>query len=307
MDAGYAAGWGLVKAVPLPVSQALFRAGADLAARRNGPGIRQLRANLRRVVGPAVSDTALDALVRDALRSYARYWLETFRLENTDHRAVVESSVAEGENRIADALALGRGVVVALPHSGNWDAAGMWLVARHGSFTTVAERLRPDSVFDRFVAYRRSLGMEILPATGGLRPPMEVLAERLRANGVVCLVADRDVSGTGVDVDFFGQTARMPGGPTMLALRTGATLLAAHTWFAGPGWGLRMSAPLHPPGARLRERVAAGTQQLADYFATYIARHPQDWHMLQPLWAADLAVRARPPGRAALAAAAART
>ena len=156
-----------MKSAPRGMTGRAFEAAADAAAVRNGGGARQLRKNLRRVVGPEVSELRLDRLVGDALRSYSRYWLETFRLPKMDKREIAERVQTDGADNLAAALDRGRGAIVALPHMGNWDVAGVWLVANHGPFTTVAERLKPESLYDRFVAYRESLGFEILPLTGG--------------------------------------------------------------------------------------------------------------------------------------------
>ncbi len=304
IGAGYAAGWGLVKGLPDGMSRRAFRAAADAATVRNGKGVRQLRRNLRRVVGPAMSELRMDALIGDALRSYARYWLETFTLESIDKQLVVDSfeQHSTGAEHIDAGLAAGRGVVLALSHSGNWDASGIWLVSRSGPFTTVAERLEPESVFDRFVAYRESLGFEIIPLTGGERPPTEVLVERLRQNRVVCLLADRDLSRNGVEVEFFGEPARMPPGPALLSAMTGAPLLAVHSYFPADGeWAHDVSAPISLPEGRLRDKVAVGTQRLADHFARSVASRPADWHMLQKLWLADLTPRPEPASSPALA------
>jgi KDO2-lipid IV(A) lauroyltransferase len=261
---------------------------------RNGKGAQQLRKNLRRVVGPGMSELRMDALVGDALRSYSRYWLETFTLESMDHRLVIDSFErhSSGIEHIDAALAAGTGAVLALPHSGNWDASGLWLVHHSGPFTTVAERLKPESVFDRFVAYREGLGFEIIPLTGGERPPTDVLVERLRQNRVVCLLADRDLSQQGVEVDFFGEPARMPPGPALLSALTGAPVLPVHSFFTDDGgWGHDVGRPIELPQGRLRDRVSAGTQRLADEFARFVAKRPVDWHMLQKLWLADLRPR----------------
>jgi KDO2-lipid IV(A) lauroyltransferase len=295
---GYASGWSLVKAMPPGLSTRAFRLVADAATVRNGPAVRQLRKNLRRVVGPEMSELRMDALVGAALRSYARYWRETFTLEAMDHAAVAASFEQHmtGKEHIDAGLAAGKGVILALPHSGNWDASGIWLVHHSGPFTTVAERLRPESVFDRFVAYRESIGMEVIALTGGQRPPTEVLSERLRQNRVVCLLADRDLSRNGIEVSFFGEPTRMPAGPALLAATTGAALLVVHSFFVGAdGWGHTVSAPLAIPSeGRLRDRVSAGTQAMADLFAAGIAQRPADWHMLQRLWLADLTPRREP-------------
>ncbi|SER95010.1 phosphatidylinositol mannoside acyltransferase [Actinokineospora terrae] len=284
--AGYGAGWRLVKTLPEGAATALFRGGADLAARRAGPGAQQLRANLARVV-PKAGPAELDDLVRQALRSYARYWQEAFRLPAMDHAAVhaeIDATMT-GNEYITAALAEGNGAVLALTHSGNWDAAGVWLAREHGRFTTVAERLKPESLYERFVEYRASLGFEIIPATGGDKNPAVVLAERLRQNKLICLVADRDLTPAGLPVTFFGAKTRMPSGPAYLAARTGAALIPAGCWFTDHGWGLRLHPPIKVDGVR---GVKAATQALADVFAADIAAHPADWHMLQKLWIEDL-------------------
>lgn len=290
LDLGYAAGWKLVCGAPLGLTASVFRTAADVATRRDGPGVRQLRKNLRRVLGPEASAEELEDLLRRSMRSYSRYWLETFRLPRMDHRDVAARAGANTANvhYIDEAVRAGRGFILALPHIGNWDVAGLWLIDRYGMpFTTVAERLEPASLFDRFVDYRSSLGFEVLPLTGGERPASEVLAERLRAGRGICLLADRALSGRGIEVEFFGETATMPPGPAMLAATTGAALLPVSMWFTEDGWAQRANAPIELGTGRLRERVAAATQQLADAFATDIAAHPADWHMLQRLWVGD--------------------
>jgi KDO2-lipid IV(A) lauroyltransferase len=285
-DAGFAAGWAAVKALPAPVAAAAFDAAGDLAARRDGKGVRRLRANLTRVVGP---DADLEPVVRAGLRSYARYWRETFRLSRITPAAVRDGTDVTGGDVLDKSVASGRGAVLALPHCGNWDAAGVWLLERGVPFSTVAERLKPESLFDRFVAYREGLGMEVLPLTGGARPPSDVLRERLQAGRTVCLLGDRDLTKRGIDVDFFGATARMPAGPALLAATTGAALHPVGLWFTPAGWGLRIHEEIPTGGpARLRDTVQAATQSLADVFAADIAARPQDWHMLQRLWLEDL-------------------
>lgn len=286
-DRGYAAGWRLVRALPESAARVLFDRGADFAARKGGPA--QLRRNLARVTGTA-PEAVPGELVRASMRSYARYWREAFRLPAMDHRDLVESGriVVQGREHLDAALARGRGVVFVLPHSGNWDMAGTWLVQNYGTFTTVAERLKPESLFERFVAYRESLGFEVFPLTGGEQPPFTALAQRLRANKVVCLMGERDLAGRGVPVTFFGERTWMPAGSAKLAVETGAALMPVHVWFTvddtgREGWMVRTREPLDVSGG-----IAAATQALADCFAAGIAEHPADWHMLQPLWETDL-------------------
>lgn len=290
-DLGYAGGWRLARALPPRAAAGIARTAADAATTRNGPAVRQLRRNLRRVLGAEAGEPQLQQTVAAAMRSYARYWLETFRLPTMDHRQVVARAdpFTDGIEHLEGALERGNGVVFALPHMGNWDVAALWLLSRGHRFTTVVEHLRPEPLFRRFVAYRQGLGMHVLPLTGGQQPVARVLAQRLRAGGIVCLIADRDLSRHGVPVELFGETTRLPSGPALLAATTGATLLPGCVWFTANGWGQRISPPITLASGRLRERVAAGTQALADVFAVEMARHPADWHMLQPLWLADLA------------------
>src|SRR5699024_9986360 len=226
-DLGYAAGWAAVRALPEPVARTLFRAGADVAARRQDENS-QLRRNLSRVLGVAPADVP-DDLVRDALRSYARYWREAFRLPSTDHEAVAREMdrTIDGVEHLDAALEKGRGAVVALPHSANWDRGGTWLARRYGTFATVAERLKPESLYQRFLAYREGLGFTIIPHSGGGTPPLARLEEFLAGGGVVCLLGERDLRRTGVPVTFFGEPTRMPAGPARLAVQTGAPLLVA--------------------------------------------------------------------------------
>jgi lauroyl/myristoyl acyltransferase len=285
-DLGYAAGWRLVRALPLPAARALFTAAADRAARGNGPGTQRLRRNLRQVVGPDVPDAELEELVRAGLRSYARYWMEAFRLPTLSRQQIVDAFNFPGQGEFREAMAQGKGLVLALPHMGNWDVAGAWAAANNYHLITVAERLRPESLFDRFVAYRRKLGMEVVPLTGGQKPPLDVMAERLRQGWAVALLAERDLSARGVEVRFFGGRTRMPPGPALLALSTGAPLFAVDLWFTDRHTNamLRRIEMPDPEEGALDVRVRLVTQRLADAFAAGIAEHPRDWHMLQKMW-----------------------
>lgn len=287
-DWGYAAGWRVVRAMPEFMARNAFDAGAHYAARNGGPT--QLRKNLARVIGTTPASVP-DGLIRASLASYARYWREAFRLPSMDLKALAAELAdgVEGNEHVVAGLDAGRGVVLALPHSGNWDMAGVWLAQTHGTFTTVNERLKPESLYNRFIAYRESLGFEMLPLSGGERSPFEVLAERLRDNRCVCLMADRDLTRAGVQVDFFGEPTRMPAGSAKLALETGAALLPAHCWYKPDSWRV----DIHPPLDTSSGDVTVITQKLADQFARNIAAHPADWHMMQPQWLADLSEERR--------------
>ena len=287
-DWGYAAGWRLVRAMPESLARNVFGAGARYAARGGGP--EQLRKNLARVIGTTPAEVP-DSLMRASVASYARYWREAFRLPTMNQAELAKrlDRVFIGAEKFADAHRGGRGAVIALPHSGNWDMAGVWLAQNYGTFTTVAERLKPESLYDRFIAYRESLGFEVLPLTGGQRPPMEILAERLRANRFVCLMADRDLTRSGVQVNFFGEPTRLPAGPARLAIETGAPLHPAHVFYDGEDCVVQIDDALDTNSGD----VGVITQALADRFAVNIAAHPADWHMLQPQWLADLSAQRR--------------
>jgi lauroyl/myristoyl acyltransferase len=292
-SAGFAAGWSLVRRLPEPAARALFNFGADIAWRRQGGGVQTLEGNLVRVLGEAGADGAeVRALSRAVIRSYARYYLEAFRLQQIPGTRIDQGTHAAMKNveLTLEYLRGGRGVIYALPHMGNFEEAGLWIMRTGaGSFTTVAERLKPESVFERFLAFRTALGMEVLATTGGPHP-FGVMAQRLRAGKLVCLVADRDLSGTGVEVDFFGEKALFPAGPAALAVQTGAALMPVSCWFVGDTeWANHVydEIPVPVEGNR-RQKAAAMTQSLATVFEQAIREHPEDWHMLQKLFVRDL-------------------
>jgi phosphatidylinositol dimannoside acyltransferase len=283
VETGYAVGWRVVRALPRPVAAALFSAGAGLAVRRNSRGVARLRENLRRVVG----EEDLERLVRRGMRSYMRYYLEAFRLPSMSRREILSGFRLYGEEMLADDVATGRGAIVALPHGGNWDIAGAWVAERGWPIVAVAERLRPEGLYRRFVEFREGLGMEIIPLTGTEKPPLDLLVERLEKGYVVALLADRDLPGRGVEVEFFGARTTMPAGPALLALRSGAPLYAVDMWYDKDGARARLNGPMpmpDPESGSLTERVRTVTQAMARQFEAGIRRYPEDWHMLQRMW-----------------------
>ncbi|MFD7396512.1 phosphatidylinositol mannoside acyltransferase [Streptomyces virginiae] len=291
VDSLYGLGWAGVKKLPEPAAVALGRRIADFAWKRRGKSVLRLESNLARVV-PDAGPERLRELSQAGMRSYMRYWMESFRLPTMDPKRFSTDVEFTDEHLLREALDSGRGVIVALPHLANWDLAGAWAIGHmNAPFTTVAERLKPETLYDRFVAYRESLGMEVLPHSGGAA--FGTLARRLRSGGLVCLVADRDLSASGVEVDFFGAMARMPAGPALLAQQTGAVLLPATLHY---GDTPKMYGRIHPEvevpktGTRT-EKTTVMTQAVADAFASGIAEHPEDWHMLQRLWLDDLEER----------------
>jgi phosphatidylinositol dimannoside acyltransferase len=299
-SAAFSAGWGLVCRLPEPVARALFNFGADIAWRRQGGGVQVLEGNLIRVLRTTAGFTEdapefgeeVRALSRAVMRSYARYYLETFRLQIIPDERVMAGMHVNQENvdLTLEYLKNGRGVIYALPHMGDFEQAGRWVILiGAGSIVAPAERLKPESVFQKFLAFRQGLGMEIVPTSGGPHA-FGVMAQRLRAGKLVTIVADRDLSDTGVEVDFFGETALLPAGPAALAVQTGAALMPVSCWFVGEAeWAAHVYDEIPVPAAGTRkEKIAAMTQALATVFEQAIREHPEDWHMLQKVFVSDL-------------------
>jgi KDO2-lipid IV(A) lauroyltransferase len=289
VELGFTAGWRLVRAMPRSVAAALFRAGADRASAKRGPAVQRLARNLSCVIG----EPASPELVRQAVRSYARYWMEAFRLPSQSKAQLRDGFRLHDVKLLVEAHEAGTGGVVALPHAGNWDAAGAKVTALGVPVTTVAERLKPEAVYRKFLAYRESLGMKIIPLTGG-PPPMDLLIGAVKQAHIVPLMADRDLSARGVEVSFLGGRTRMPAGPAMLALRTGAPLFVVNMWYEPDMPCGRVIGPLPVPGREvgsLDQRVKVLTQQVADEMARGIAANPADWHMLQKLFLTEPPMR----------------
>jgi KDO2-lipid IV(A) lauroyltransferase len=280
------AAWKLVRRLPEPVAYGLGRAGGRAFYRLDAGRRQALRANLRHVLGRAVTPAELEAVVRRGFASYGRYWVEAFRLEDLPAAEIRRRLTLEGREHLDAAVAAGRGTIFASPHLGNWDAGGAWLAASGYPATAVVERLRPAELYERFAAYRRGLGLELLPLDDGSETMRGVL-RALRAGRVVGLVCDRDLTGGGLPVRLFGAATVMPGGPASLALRTGATLLpcAVYQDRRRGHWHAVIRPPLRPePSGDSRADVQALTQRLADEFERLVARAPDQWHVLSHHW-----------------------
>ena len=242
--------------------------------------------HLQRIHGPALQGSALEREVQRSFDSYARYWMEAFRLPGMS-RAEIDAGLSySGLNHVRDAAVGGRGVIMALPHLGNWDFGGAWLALQGLPVAAVAERLEPPELFDWFVSYRERLGMEIIPlgpTAGG------AVLRALRAGKVVGLISDRDLTGGGIEVEFFGERTTLPGGPATLALRTGAPLLPAAVYMEPRG---HHTGVIRPPitidrSGRVRDDAARITQALAVELEALIRRAPEQWHIFQPNWPSD--------------------
>ena len=276
----YFAGWRIVRWLPERSAYRLAYALADFLSKRRGKNVSRLRSNLQRTQ-PNITELDLDLLVIDAMRSYMRYWCDTFRFPDWSAERVRETVTVRNEHLLLDAIAAKTGVIVSLPHAGNWDHAGAYFCAKGINLVTVAEHLKPEKLFLKFLSYRQAMGMEVLPLDGRV---LGTLAQRLRQGALVALVADRDLSRSGIDVNFFGGPSRMPAGPALLALKTSAPLITAFVSYTECGIHIDFNEVAIPATGTEEEKVAEIVQRMANQFEAGISIHPQDWHMLQRIW-----------------------
>ena len=276
----YFAGWRIVRWLPERTAYRLAYSAADFLTKRNGKNVARLRSNLRRAK-PDITSLDLDLLVFNAMRSYIRYWCDTFRFPDWSPERVRETVTVTNEHLLVDAVAAKTGVIVSLPHAGNWDHAGAYFCAKGIHLVTVAEHLKPEKLFLKFLSYRQAMGMEVLPLDGRV---LGTLAQRLRQGALVALVSDRDLSRSGIDVNFFGGPSRMPAGPALLALKTNAPLITAFVSYTESGIHIDFKEVAIPTSGSNEEKVAEIVQLTAKHFEQGISEHPEDWHMLQRIW-----------------------
>jgi lauroyl/myristoyl acyltransferase len=276
----YLMGWKIVGALPEKSAYRLFNKIAATMYRRNGKSVRRLRSNYS-IVKPELSSAELEELVLSGLKSYLRYWCDTFRIHRWS-QARVESTVSLSNDHILrQPMADGRGVVIALPHSGNWDHAGAYFCQQGIPLVTVAEILKPEKLFKKFLIYREKMGFEVL----GLDSRAFVtLVKRAREKRLIALVSDRDLSDSGIEVNFFGHIAKMPAGPAVLAIREGLPLVIAHVTYTKNGIHIDFTEVDIPQDGEEEFRIRDTVQRSADIFALGIGKQPQDWHMLQRIW-----------------------
>ncbi|HVB92254.1 MAG TPA: phosphatidylinositol mannoside acyltransferase [Acidimicrobiales bacterium] len=279
--------------MPEPLARGLAGGVARVMAWRGGPDLQMNQRHMGRVLGSECADGVQPdpALVRRWSRrtfaAYGHYWVDGARLPFIDEEGVRSRfRFARGGELIRDAVAQGRGVVIALPHVGSWEWGGAWLALERMPMTAVVERLEPERLFEWFVEQRAAMGLTAVPLGDGSGA---AILRALKEGAVTGLVSDRDLVGNGVEVEFFGERTTLPGGAATLALRTGAALLPAVV-YSGPGrWH---TGVVHPPldttrRGSLRADVARLTQELAHCFEEFIRRHPEQWHLYQPNWPSD--------------------
>jgi KDO2-lipid IV(A) lauroyltransferase len=276
----YFAGWRIVRWLPENFAYSLAYSIADLLTRRNGKSVQRLRSNLERTQQD-ITTLDLNLLTFQAMRSYMRYWCDTFRFPDWSKLRVQETVTVENEHLLMDAIAAKTGVIVSLPHAGNWDHAGAYFCAKGVNLVTVAEHLKPEKLFLKFLEYRQNMGMEVLPLDGRV---LGTLAQRLREGALVALVADRDLSRSGIDVTFFNAPSRMPAGPALLAIKTTAPLITAFVSYTESGIHIVFKNVVLPTAGTQEERVSEIVQMTAMHFEEGIKQNPEDWHMLQRIW-----------------------
>jgi KDO2-lipid IV(A) lauroyltransferase len=276
----YFAAWRIIRWLPERSAYSFFRSIGSLVLRLNGKGVQRLRSNLARVK-PYYSEDELDLLISCAMDSYMRYWCDTFRFQDWSKDRINSTVTVKNEHLLLDPIAAKSGVIVALPHAGNWDHAGAYFCSKGIHLVTVAERLKPEALFLRFLKYREAMGMEVLALDGR---SLGTLAQRARSGNLIALVADRDLSRNGIDVNFFGHPARMPAGPALLAIKTGVSLITAFVSYTERGIHIEFREVAWQKSGDTDTQVKAITQKCADNFAAGIASAPEDWHMLQRIW-----------------------
>ena len=276
----YFAGWRIVRWLPERTAYRLAYAAADFLTKRKGKNVSRLRSNLQRTK-PNMTELDLDLLLIDAMRSYMRYWCDTFRFPDWSPERVRETVSVTNEHLLLDAISAKTGVIVTLPHAGNWDHAGAYFCGKGINLVTVAEHLKPEKLFLKFLSYRQAMGMEVLPLDGRV---LGTLEQRLRQGALVALVADRDLSRSGIAVTFFGAPSRMPPGPAILALKTDAPLITAFVSYTETGIHIDFNEVSLPTSGSDEEKISHIVQDMAQQFEVGIAAHPEDWHMLQRIW-----------------------
>ena len=277
----YFLAWKLLGYLPEVRAYALMNWIADQITKRNPSGVQRLRSNYLRV-RPELEEPELQSFVREGMRSYLRYWCDTFRLPLWSHDEIVGRVVVINDHLLRDALAAGKGAIVSLPHAGNWDHAGAYYCQTGAPVVTVAEHLEPEKLFRKFLDYRQSLGMEVLDASAR---SLALLSQRLRQGRLIALVADRDLSKNGVDVSFCGGPARMPAGPAVLSIQTGAPLLTAFVRYVEVGIEITFEPAIEIPAeGTTSTKVAAMIQESATRLEGHLKEHLADWHMLQRIW-----------------------
>jgi KDO2-lipid IV(A) lauroyltransferase len=277
----YSTLWRFVRTLPEKSAYSLFISLAKFSYKRNGKRVQRLRRNYSQV-RPNASNSELEKLVQLGLQSGMRYWCDTFRISDWDRDKILKGVRCINDNFLFEPVASKRGVIVAVPHAGNWDHAGAVFSVRGLKVISVAEHLKPDRLFRRFLKHRESIGLRILDLDAGV---MGELRSFLNQGELVALVADRDLSKSGIDVNFFGARARMPAGPAILALETEADLVTVFVSYSQEGLVIDCAPPIKvDKNAERKAEIARVTQVMANRFEDAIRANPTSWHMQQRIF-----------------------
>jgi phosphatidylinositol dimannoside acyltransferase len=273
----------VLRVLPGPFSRAVG-AGSGLVAWAVGRSRRRIVAeNLSPVLGVAADDPRMRRVVRRAYSSYGVYWSDAARLTTADALRHPKRFHVEGGEKLWKAVGDGKGLILVLPHVGCWEAGAAWTSANGYPLTTVAEVLEPKELYDWFVERRKAYDLTVLPLAAAT--VSRLLAE-LAVGNVIALLADRDVGADGLQVKFFGRTTTVPGGPSLLALRSGAPVIPCAIYVERYGhYTLCIEDPVDiARSGRVRDDVARVSQEIADAFERLISRRPEQWHVFQPFW-----------------------
>jgi KDO2-lipid IV(A) lauroyltransferase len=277
----YLFAWKVIGVLPEKSAYKLANLVSDQIFKKNGKGVKRLRSNYKRVM-PNISERELEDLTKDGMRSYLRYWFDTFRLNKWSKSRIIETTFVVRENLLRDPIETKEGCIIALPHAGNWDHAAAYFCSTGIPLTAVVEKLKPEAIFKKFLAYRQSIGIE---AISHKEKTIPILMERLNQGKLIALVADRDMSRNGIEVNFLGGIAKMPAGPAILAIKTGSSLVTAYIRYLDKGIEITFDETIKLPVAGGEdEQIKIITQSMADNFAKRIKDSPVDWHMLQRIW-----------------------
>jgi phosphatidylinositol dimannoside acyltransferase len=279
----------LAQAIPERLAYGIAHSAGALQARLSRKKRALVERNLARITGEPPGSSHVQRLVVAAFKSYARYWLETFRCVRGSREFFLERFQASGDHKIDEMLARGKGVVVVVGHLGNWDAAGAWVGARGQRLVSVAEMLKPRRMFEFFADHRARLGMKIYGAEPGVTAK---LVDEVENGSVVAILGDRDLKGAGPKVDFFGEPTTLPAGPASVALRAGVPLLVAGVWSTvhadgKRGWYAEIDGPIELPDEGGSGAVQHLTEAVGAELERLVARRPEEWHVFQPFWPAD--------------------
>ena len=292
-DFAYWAGWNILSLLPEFIVRFLFDAAAKYVWQKKIKGIRQLELNLSRATGLAIDSPQIRDLSLLNITNYLRYYREVFLLPRWSITKINKKVIVRNVAPVDAALKKG-GIVIALPHMGNWDLAGAWAANYFGQLCTVAERLRPEGVYQKFLKVRRKLGLTLIGLDGDGNP-YEFLKSNLLKGAPAALLADRDVSGTGISNTFFGYPTKTPIGPALLAIETGLPLFTCALWYEGDKLIIEFDSQVElpfeenfstqEPSTRASVKKAQEMSAIImQRFEKHIVAQPHAWHQLQPVW-----------------------